>query len=61
VIEPALQSAEMRRSAARPTTDLTAVWRAARDPLRRRMDSDSPWPVSQRGAVLDFGYDKTAL
>jgi TolB-like protein len=49
VIEPALQSAEMRRSAARPTTDLTAVWRAARDPLRRRMDSDSPWPVSQRG------------
>jgi hypothetical protein len=25
------------------------VWRAARDPLRRRVDSDSPWPVSQRG------------
>jgi transposase len=33
----------------RPSIPPERLLRTARDPLRRRMDSDSPWPVSQRG------------
>jgi TolB-like protein len=60
VIEPALQSAEMRRSAARPTTDLTSYG------ARRAIRYGDGWIPTARGPSRSAGsarfrHDKTAL